>query len=204
MLPWAGFLSSDRSLLTFVIEPALVSLSLLGWLVLRPHSSFSCFLSFSGLPGKCPQVSGFLFQTWWPRVELIIFLSYRLPWSPCQDWTRISTAPPTSSVSAKSEWLAELEFANYGASGMFWLFKLNSVWNKWKITTMHSSFKPEFPYDYSKWEPIGSHPFYSKHMPFNTLCSLSGSTLVSYWSPTRHFPFFSFLLFKKLLLAQTL
>ena len=127
-----------------------------------------------------------------------------LPWSPCQDWTRTSTAPPTSSVSAKSEWLAELEFANYGASGMFWLFKLNSVWNKWKITTMHLSFKPEFPYDYSKWEPIGSHPFYSKHMPFNTLCSLSGSTLVSYWSPTRHFPFFSFLLFKKLLLAQTL
>lgn len=113
-----------------------------------------------------------------------------LPWSPCQDWPRTSTAPPTSRVSAKSEWLAELEFANYGASGMFWLFKLNSVWNKWKITTMHLSFKPEFPYDYSKWVPIGSHPFYSKHMPFNTLCSLSGSPLVSYWSPTRHFPFF--------------
>ena len=58
------------------LSPALVSLSLLGWLILRPHSSFSCFLSFGGLPGKCPQVSGFLSQTWWPRVELIIFLSY--------------------------------------------------------------------------------------------------------------------------------
>ena len=48
-----------------------------------------------------------------------------------------------------------------------------------KNADIHLSFKPEFPYDNNKWEPIGSYPVYSKHMPFNTLCSLSGSPLVS-------------------------
>lgn len=71
-----------------------------------------------------------------------------------------------------------------------------------KNADIHLSFKPEFPYDNNKWEPIGSYPFYSKHMPFNTLCSLSGSPLVSIDLQQDTF-FFFFLLFQKLF-AQTL
>lgn len=69
-------LKCPHSLLTFVTDPCVGFLPLLAWLILRPHSSFSCFLSSGGLPGKCPQASGVLSQAWWPHAELIIFLSY--------------------------------------------------------------------------------------------------------------------------------
>ena len=128
-----------------------------------------------------------------------------LPRSPCQDWPGTSTASPTSKVSAKSEGLAELEFANYGASGMFCLFKLNSVWNKWKIKKIHTftyHLNLNFHMTTISGNQLAATPFYSKHMPFNTLCSLSGSPLVSIDLQQDTF-FFFFFLFKKLF-AQTL